>query len=100
MAKKQTAKDIRPFVSLLLVLATLFAVVFCKMEARRIGYLVWRDSRQYRSLMDQKHLRQIKYAKITQPERVRQLAQSQLTLRDAGQGQIIQMTGQKIAMRQ
>ncbi|MCB0341389.1 MAG: histidine kinase [Pseudobdellovibrionaceae bacterium] len=100
MGKRYSTTDIRPFVSIILALATLFAVVFCKMESRRLGYMVWKQSKEYRSLVDKKYLKQITYAKVTQPERVQRLAQTHLTLKEAGRGQIIQITGHKIAMRQ
>jgi len=42
----------------------------------------------------------VQLAKITRPERLQALAQNRLTLKKPGIGQIIQMTGQGIALRQ
>ena len=92
--------ELKPFLSVLVVIVTLFSLVFIKMEVRRLGYEVLRDSREYNELQDVKRAQVIRLAKITQPERVRSLALSYLTLNEAERGQIIHLSGQKIALRQ
>lgn len=92
--------DLKPFVSLLIVVMTLFCVVFIKMEERRVGYTVLRETRQYRALKDRYRLQLMQYAKTTRPERVREMAVSRLTMNEPRSGQIIQLTGQQIALPQ
>lgn len=99
MSKKRGV-DLKPYLSILAVITTLFVVVFCKMEVRRMGYIVLKQSRQLNQLSDQHHLRLIEYARVTRPDRVRKLAISQLTLNDARKGQIIHFSGENIAVRQ
>jgi len=97
---RQKVRGLKPYISVLIVIMTLFTVVFFKMEVRRLGYIALKESRSYKSIRDQKLLQEISYAQVIRPERVRQFAMSQLTLIDARSGQIIQMTGSNIAIRQ
>ncbi|NJL25397.1 MAG: histidine kinase [Calothrix sp. SM1_5_4] len=93
-------KDILPFLSVLIFIATLFTLVLLKMEVRRMGYSVLKASQEYRKLRDQHRLMSMEYARLTQPERVRKFAVSRLNLNDSRNGQIIQLAGQKLAMPQ
>ena len=97
---RSSISQLKPFFSLVLVLFTLFSVVFFKMEVRRVGYVVLKDLRIYRSLQDRHRLQVIEYARKTSPERLRKLVQARLTLEEAGAGQIIHMSGKKIAFKQ
>lgn len=97
--RKIEVGSLKPYLSLLLVILTLFVIVFFKMEVRRKGYTLLKDTHQYKKLQDNKRLKVIEYAKITRPERVRQLALSKLTMNDASRGQIIQMSGKSVAVR-
>ena len=92
--------DILPFVSVLLLVSTLFLMVFAKMEVRRMGYSVLKASQEYRKLKDHQRLMRMEYARLTRPEHIRKYAVSRLTLNDARNGQIIQLAGQKLAMPQ
>ena len=94
------SREFAPFVSVLLVFGALFFVVFSKMEVRRMGYSVWKLNRQERTIRDQERQQLVKFAKITRPERLQELAQNRLTLRKPGTGQVIQMTEQGLAFRQ
>jgi hypothetical protein len=93
MSKKNVNK-MRPFLSLLIIVGTLFSTVFFKMEVRRMGYLVLKENRAYKNMQDQVRLQVMTYAKVTRPERVRDFAVSQLTLSDARNGQIIHLSDQ------
>ena len=96
----QKAQEMAPFMSLLIVVAMLFAVVFCKMELRRVGYQVLKLTREERKMRDLERQQSIQLAKITRPERLQSVAQARLTLKRAEVGQIIQMTDRGIALKQ
>jgi hypothetical protein len=70
------------------------------MEVRRMGYSVLKATKEFQQLKDQNRLMTMDYARLTRPEHVRKYAMSRLTLNDARLGQIIQLTGQKIALPQ
>lgn len=92
--------ELKPVVSLTLILATLFSVVFVKMEVRRRGYSLLKVSREYKQAQDRYHMKIIEYAKVNRPERIRDFAMTRLTLNQAKSGQIIQMSGDRIAIQQ
>jgi cell division protein FtsL len=93
-------RELAPFLSILIVISTAFAVVFCKMELRRVGYSVLKLTRAERKMRDHQRYRMIQLAKITRPERLQAVAQNRLTLKRAESGQIIQMTERGIALKQ
>ena len=96
----QRLKDFLPFFSILILIATLFGLVFLKMEVRRMGYQVLKISNEYRKLQDQRRLMSMEYVRLTGPDRVRKYALKRLNLNDSRNGQIIQLAGQKLAMPQ
>lgn len=91
---------LRPFLSLLIIVGTLFSTVFFKMEVRRMGYLVLKENREYKTLQDEVRMKVMTYAKVTRPDRVREFALSQLTLSDAQRGQIIHLSADRVAVPQ
>jgi hypothetical protein len=93
-------REIAPFLSVLIIIATLFGVVFCKMEVRRMGYSVLKISRDERKSRDHQRHREIVLARVTRPDRLQTVAQNRLTLKRAETGQIIQMTDRGIALKQ
>ncbi|MCM2282671.1 MAG: histidine kinase [Bdellovibrionaceae bacterium] len=97
---RQAINDCKPFVSLVIIVATLFGLVFFKMEARRAGYSILKLAREERRLRDQQREQLVQLAKILRPDRLHNVAQTRLTLRKAESGQIIQMTDQGIALKQ
>jgi len=96
----ETRREYAPFASLMIIVFCLFSVVFCKMEVRRMGYSVLKLSREERQMKDLERQQMIQLAKITRPERLQQVAQARLTLKKAEVGQIIQMTGRGVALKQ
>ena len=84
-------RGLLPFLSVFFVIATLFSVVFCKMEMRRMGYSVLKLTREEHKIRDHQRLQMIQLARITRPERLQAVAQARLTLKRAESGQIIQM---------
>lgn len=100
MNKHNRFQEMKPFFSVLMLVGTLFGLVLLKMEVRRVGYSVLKSTQEYRKLKDQFRLMQMEYAHLTRPDVVRRYAVSRLTLNDARNGQIIQLTGQKLAVPQ
>jgi hypothetical protein len=97
---QKSVTGFKSVVSVVIILVTLFLVVFCKMEVRRIGYSVWKQARHFKLLEDQNRYKAIEYAKYVSPRKLRKMAQRRLTLNEAEYGQIIQLSGQKVAIRQ
>ena len=97
---RRRLNGLKPFASVILVIATLLGTCFFKMEIRRAGYSVLKLSREERRIRDWQRQQTIRLAKITRPERVQAVAQNRLTLKRAESGQIIQMTEQGIAFKQ
>jgi cell division protein FtsL len=91
---------LKPFLSVLFLVVTLFSLVFMKMEVRRMGYSVLKASQDYHKLKDHYRMMSMEYARLTRPEHIRKYAMSHLTLNDARNGQIIQLTGEQIAIPQ
>ncbi len=93
-------KTIKPFLSILLVMGFLFTFAFIKMENRRLGYSFMKLAQKEKQLRNQQRQKVIELARVTGPERVQLLATQRLPLKKAGEGQIIQMTGDGIAIIQ
>jgi hypothetical protein len=94
------SREFAPFMTILAFVASLFFLVFCKMEVRRLGYSVLKLTREERQMRDHERQQMVQLAKITRPERLQAVAQAKLTLKKPGTGQIIQMTEQGVAFRQ
>src|SRR5258708_1310770 len=93
-------REVAPFISVLIIVAGLLAMVFCKMELRRVGYSILQLARVERQIRDGERLQMVQLAKITRPERLQAVAEHRFTLRKPGFGQIIQMTEQGVAFRE
>jgi len=98
--KRIINQELAPFISVGIIVASLFGVAFMKMEVRRMGYSVLKLSREERTIRDLERQQLVQLAKITRPERLQELAQARLTLRKPHSGQIIQMTDHGVAFRQ
>ena len=92
--------DIRPFLSVFILVTTLFSLVFLKMEVRRHSYALWKATRTYQNLQNENRLARMELAQVLRPDRVRKLALSKLPLSEAKQGQVIQLDGEQIAIPQ
>ncbi len=93
-------KTIKPFISVLLVMGFLFTFAFIKMENRRLGYSFMKMAQKEKQMRNQQRQKSIELARMTGPERVQFLATQRLPLKKAGEGQIIQMTGNGFAIIQ
>lgn len=100
LSMKISWQHVAPFLSVTIIAVSLFFVAFAKMEVRRLGYSVWKLSREERRVRDFERDLQIQLAKATRPERLADVAVSRLTLRQATKGQIIQMTESGVALEQ
>lgn len=98
--RKTNIEEFKPFVSLVLLIFTLFTVAFLKMEVRRVGYLVLKETKQHKQLKDDHRLKVMELARLTRPDHVRRFAMSKLTMGEARNGQIIQLVGERIAVPQ
>jgi cell division protein FtsL len=77
----------------------MLTVVFSKMEVRRMGYALLKDSRYLKTLNENKRQNQMTLASLTRPERIENYAQKKLSLKRADKGQIVQISGERIVLR-
>ena len=96
----KTKRNTKPFVSLAVILVTLFSLVVLKMEVRRMGYAVLKQLREFKNIEDSYRYKLMEYAQYTSSERLRHVAEARLTLGEVKVNQVIQMAGKKIALRQ
>lgn len=99
MSHKQKIQ-IYPLISVAIIIVALFTMVFLQMEVRRMGYVLLKQTRAYKALQDGHRMKVMRFAKVMRPDRLRDLAISRLTLNEVKSGQIIHMSGEKIALRQ
>ena len=92
--------EIRPFISVLLLLLTLFFLVFFKMEVRRMGYEVLKQDRLYKSMQDQLRFKSIRFAEAIRPDRVKRIATRNSDMQTAKSGQIIYLSERGVAVPQ
>ena len=97
---KEKQLEIKPFLSVFILVLTLFSMVFLKMEIRRMGYSVLKQAREYEQLQDAYRLKSLEYSKKMSPENLRSMAVRKLTLSEAQGGQIIHMSNNGIAVKQ
>ncbi|OQW49868.1 MAG: hypothetical protein A4S09_11510 [Proteobacteria bacterium SG_bin7] len=92
--------SIKPFISVVLVILTLFSLVFMKMDIRRLSYSVLQLAQKEKLMKDRYRYRSLKLAQVMRTERIKSYAQTYLALNEAQRGQIIHMTGDRIALKQ
>ena len=97
---RKNENHLKPVLSILIVIFSLFTMVFLQMEVRRLGYMVWKQGREYKVVLDDKRTLAAEYAKITRPARLQEVAVNRLTLGQAKAGQIIHMSGDRVALKQ
>ena len=91
-------KDFKPYMSLGMIILTLILTVFFQMESRRLGYEALKQNQIMKELQAEFRGQSIQLAKVVRHDRIKYYAMSRLTLEQARKGQIIQMTGDKIAV--
>ncbi len=92
--------SIKPFISVVIVILTLFSLVFMKMDIRRLSYSVLQLAQKEKLMKDRYRYRSLKLAQVMRTERIKSYAQTYLALNEAQRGQIIHMTGDRIALKQ
>lgn len=91
-------ESIKPFLSVVFILSTLFVLVFVKMENRRMGYAILDLAHQEKKAREQQRLKLVQVAKMTSPERIRRIATSRFTFQPAKEGQVIRIAGSGTAV--
>ncbi|AFY02818.1 hypothetical protein [Bdellovibrio bacteriovorus] len=89
----QNFKQLKPFFSILIVIFTLFSIVFLQMEERRMGYSVLKLTREHKKVWEEKRTKEISLAKVTRPQLLDSVAQQKFTLKKVQANQIIHLTG-------
>jgi hypothetical protein len=97
---QQQLNQIKPLISVVIIIVALFSMVFFQMEVRRLGYVVLKQTREYKSLQDDHRLKAMRFARVMRPDHLRDLAINRLTLNELKAGQVIHMSGEKVAIRQ
>ena len=95
---KAFLKDLKPFLSVSFILLSMFAVVYVKMENRRMGYVLLDMLQQEKEIRQKQRLSVARLAKITAPERVRKIATGKMTFQSAKDGQVIRVAGSGTAL--
>ena len=92
--------SLRPFCSIMIIILSLFVIVFVKMEARRLNYSILRQNRQHQISLNRYHKNLMNYLEMTRGVHLSRLARSELTLDHAQKGQVILIVGGDIAIPQ
>ena len=85
-------RQLKPFFSVLIIIATFFSLVFLQMEERRLGYSVLKLSRERKKIHEEKHAKEVQLVKITRPQLLEHVAQSKFTLKKIQADQIIHLS--------
>ena len=88
-----SSSSLKPYLSIFIVLCCLYAVVYIKMENRRMGYSLFDLAKKEKIIRQEQRLATAKLAKMTSADRVRSIAQNKLTFQAAKEGQIIRVAG-------
>ncbi len=84
-------KQLKPFLSIVIIIVSLFTLVFLQMEERRLGYEILVLNKDLKKSIDQRRVLDVRLAQALRPEKVEQVAARKSTLNKAISGQIIQM---------
>ena len=85
--------ELKPLVSLLMILFTLFTVAFFKITLRRLSYSLYQANKTFDKAQDQYYSNLKIYGKLTQTHRLENL--SKTSLHKKKKGQIIQVINGK-----
>lgn len=90
---RRNIKQLKPFLSVLIIIATLFSIVFLQMEERRMGYSVLKLTREFKKVQEEKRVKEVTLAKVTRPQLLESMAQQKFTLKKIQANQIIHISG-------
>jgi uncharacterized membrane protein (DUF106 family) len=85
-------KQLKPFLSVLFIISTLFTLAFFHIEERRIGYSILKVRKDFKRLNEELKKKEVELARRTQPQVLDQIAQNQLSLKKTQSGQVIYLT--------
>lgn len=94
------SESLRPTLSVLLIVLSLFAIAFVQMEERRLGYEVLQLSRDAKKKAGESRRLRMEIAKKLGPMNVERVAQDQLNLRRTREDQIIRLAEPTLAARE
>jgi hypothetical protein len=84
-------ENMKPFLSIMIFIVALLAIVFCKMEVRRVGYMFWKATKQEKEIKDDLRVKSLEFAKLTRPDRVEKYARQFWALNKPESGQVVQL---------
>lgn len=90
---KAEVQSLKPFISVLIIISTLFGLVFLQMEERRMGYELLKLNRDQRAIIEERRQKSVMLARISRPQNVERVAQSRMALKKLQAHQIIHLTG-------
>ena len=90
----QEWNELKPVLSILMIVATLLGLVFVQMEERRMGYAIFKMSRGYKEKVDERRGLEIQLAQSLRLEKLERLASKRLTLKRAQNHQVIYLNDQ------
>ena len=82
---------LKPFLSVFFIIATLFCLVFLKMEERRMSYVVLKQTREYKKTSEIRKQKEIQLAKLVRPQFIEHIAKEKMTLKRITPAQIIHL---------
>lgn len=85
-------RQLKPFLSLLIIIFTLLGLVFIKMEERRLSYVVLKSTRDFKKISEIARQKEISLAKLLRPQLVETVAMQRLTMRKIKPTQIINLS--------
>lgn len=85
-------RQLKPFLSLLLIITTLLGLVFIKMEERRLSYNVLKLTKEHKKVTEVQKQKEIVLARLTRPQLLENMALKKLTLKRVTQAQIIHLS--------
>jgi hypothetical protein len=84
-------KEIKPLVSIVIFIFSLFTLVFLQMEERRLNYELLKLNKELKKTLEARRFQEIKLAKATRPERIEREIQFKTAFTDPRESQIIHM---------
>ena len=87
---KSIKNDLRPFISILIIIMALFIAAFSKISLRRISYSLYKESEQFSQIQDEYYKNLTEYAGVNHADRLERLARRH-SLDKTKKGQIIQV---------
>lgn len=90
--KTTDLRQLKPFFSVVFIVSTLLALVFIKMEERRISYVVLKNTKEHKRAMEMQKQKEITLAKLTRPQLLENVATNKLTLKRVTAAQIIHLS--------